>query len=72
MKKYVNFNENKCTLGLRNHIKVGDNVIVIDGSYMTNKDKTKENPSGIDFIENQDVSTGSFELLTVKKNQYSF
>jgi hypothetical protein len=60
VKIYVNPSKNKCEEFLQNHIVLGCKVIVVDGSYMTNTNKSEPKPRGIDFHEGD-----NYELLTV-------
>lgn len=52
---------------MEKHIRLGDTVIVVDGSYIVNKDKTKPIPYGINFIHN-----GQHELLRVTRVNIPF
>ena len=68
MKKYVKIQDNKCESYMQKNIRVGDTVIVIDGSYMCKRDKTPVN--GVDFIENGDGHGCDYQLLTVKATNH--
>jgi hypothetical protein len=65
-KTFVNIHNNKKPQFLQNHFKVGDKVIVVDGSYMTDKDGN--NVHGIDFRNNQ----REHELLTIVRVNVPF
>ena len=60
-KKYVCHHDNKIPSYMQNHIKVGDVVIVKDGSYMT--DEHGKDVSGLYFTNN----LYQHELLTVTR-----
>jgi len=58
MKKYVTSLDNKVESYLKDFFQVGTNVIVIDGSYMT--DEKGKDVHGVDFSKD-----GEYELLKV-------
>lgn len=59
VKKYVDLKDNTVESFMRDHIKLGDHVIVVDGSYMT-EEKSDNRVNGIQFKQG-----GKHELLEV-------
>jgi len=66
MKKYVDIKANKNPEWLLKHFKVGDTVVIVDGSYMVKK-TDRDSVNGNDFIKD-----GLHELLTVKRINIPF
>lgn len=65
MKKYVTASDNKVKCYMEYFFKIGTNVIVTDGSYMT--DENGEDVHGIDF-----TNDGQYELLEVVRINIPF